>query len=179
MASLCPACARGTPRFACKALLYRGCEREIWDCPDCGAAFFHPTPAPEDIARCYPPVYFRDFLKQYWKDLYKGKALALRLSSWRRQGDLLDVGCALGTMLAGAREGTGWRVHGLEFSADACALGRRLNGVEIEPGGLSRAPGRTRASTSSTSTTSSSTSPIRSPPCAAPRRSCAPEGGSN
>jgi|SRR5579883_2157824 len=138
-ADLCPVCARGRPRFCCRALLYAGREGDIHDCPDCGAAFYRPMPSYEEIARCYPPVYFRDFLKQYWKDVYKGRALARRLAPWKASGDMLDVGCALGTMLAGAREG-GWRVKGLEFSPEAAALGSSLNGVEIVSAPLSKAP---------------------------------------
>ena len=137
---LCPVCGRGRPRFACRAILYAGCEREIHDCPECGAAYYRPMPSYEEIARCYPPVYFRDFLKQYWKDIYKGRALVGRLASWRASGDMLDVGCALGTMLAGVRDHSSWRVKGLEFSPEAAALGAELNGVEISNSPLAKAP---------------------------------------
>ncbi|MFH1725727.1 MAG: class I SAM-dependent methyltransferase [Elusimicrobiota bacterium] len=121
-------------------MLYPGCEREVFSCGECGASYFWPVPSPEDIARCYPPVYFRDFLKQYWKDYYKGRLLAEGLSAWKSRGVFVDVGCALGTMLAGVRDHSGWKVLGLEFARAAAETGKRLNGVEIAQGGLSDAP---------------------------------------
>ena len=121
-------------------MLYAGCERDIHECARCGAAYYFPVPAVEDVARCYPPAYYGGFFRQYWKDYYKGRALALRLSSWRESGDFLDVGCALGTMLAGLRDHSRWGVRGLEFSDAAADLGRRLNRVEIVSVPLSAAP---------------------------------------
>lgn len=138
----CPACGGGPPLPLCRALLYAGREREICRCRDCGSAYYFPVPEPEEIARCYQPGYFRGFFKQYWKDYYKGRALASRLSGWRREGELLDVGCALGTLLAGVRDHSGWRVQGLEFSADAALMGERLNDVSIAASSLSTAPFR-------------------------------------
>jgi SAM-dependent methyltransferase len=136
----CPVCLDGEPRFACRAVLYAGCERDVYDCARCGAAYYFPMPSGEDIGRCYPPVYFEGFFKQYWKDYYKGRAFAERLTAWREEGDFLDVGCALGTMLAGVRDHSRWRVRGIEFSPAAADLGSRLNGLEIKPVPLARAP---------------------------------------
>lgn len=136
----CPLCLEGVPSFACKAELFPGRGWDVRSCPSCGGAFYHPIPGPEDVARCYPPVYYTDFFKQYWKDFYKGRALALELSAWKRSGDFLDVGCALGTLLAGLRGHGGWSVRGLEFSEGAAALGRTLNGIEIVCAGLAQAP---------------------------------------
>lgn len=133
--SACPICRGGPTRLACKALLCADCEGEIHECPACGAAFYSPAPSPEEIARCYPPQYFEGFFKQYWQDYYKGRALRLRGS-----GALLDVGCALGTLLAGARDYSGWNVSGLELSNEAAALGRELNNVEIVSASLAQAP---------------------------------------
>ncbi len=138
--SLCPLCLRGRPEFVCKAVLYADVEREICGCRDCGAAYFFPVPRLEEIARCYPTAYFRGFFRQYWKDYYKGRALALQLSGWRPRGRLLDVGCALGTMLAGARDHSGWSVQGLEFSAAAAGMGSALNKLDIVSSSVAGAP---------------------------------------
>ena len=136
----CPVCLKGEPVFAVRAVLYAGCERDIHDCRACGAAFYYPVPSGEDIGRCYPPVYFEGFFKQYWKDVYKGRALAERLTAWRPEGDFLDVGCALGTMAAGVRDHSKWRARGIEFSAAAADLGSRLNNLEIKPVPITGAP---------------------------------------
>ncbi|MFI5346333.1 MAG: class I SAM-dependent methyltransferase [Elusimicrobiota bacterium] len=97
-------------------------------------------PSGADIGRCYPPVYFEGFFKQYWKDVYKGRALAERLTAWRAEGDFLDVGCALGTMAAGVRDHSKWRARGIEFSSAAADLGSRLNHLEIKPVPITAAP---------------------------------------
>lgn len=136
----CPVCLQGTPAPVCAAVLYSGCEKSISLCPDCGAAFYFPIPSGTEIARCYPPAYFGGFFKQYWKDYYKGRAYAERLSAWREKGDLLDVGCALGTMLAGVRDHSHWRVRGIEFSPEAAALGNSLNSLQIQSVPLTAAP---------------------------------------
>ena len=138
--NVCPVCRAGAPAFACKALLYAGCERDVSECASCGAAFYWPVPSFEDIGRCYPPAYYGGFFKQYWKDFYKGRALAERLTPWRTRGDFLDVGCALGTMLAGLREHSSWTARGMEFSKEAAELGRALNKAEIANAPLSAAP---------------------------------------
>ena len=140
MEDLCPVCLEGSPAFACKAVLYPGCEKTIFSCPSCKASFYQPVPGTEEVARCYPPVYHTDFFKQYWKDYYKGRALALDLASWKRSGDFLDVGCALGTLAAGLRDHGGWSARGLEFSPSAAALGRELNKIDIVRAGLAQAP---------------------------------------
>jgi len=137
---ICPICKKAPTRFACKALLTADCERDIHDCPCCGAAFYQPLPAASQIERCYPRRYFSGFFKQYWQDYYKGRALALTLSAFRRSGALLDVGCALGTLLAGMRDHSAWTVSGLELSAEAAAMGRELNGVDIACAALAQAP---------------------------------------
>ena len=136
----CPVCLAPGTVFALKALLHPGCEREIRECPACGAAFYQPMPGPEEISRCYPRAYFRGFFRQYWQDHYKGRSLASRLSAFRPKGRLLDVGCALGTLLAGVRDHSSWTVAGLELSDAAASMGRQLNGVEIFRSGLAGAP---------------------------------------
>jgi len=79
----CPVCLGGPTSFACKALLYAGAERDVHECAACGAAFYSPIPSLADIGRCYPPAYYGGFFKQYWKDFYKGRAIAERLTAWR------------------------------------------------------------------------------------------------
>jgi len=136
----CPVCLGGPTSFACKALLYAGAERDVHECAACGAAFYSPIPSLADIGRCYPPAYYGGFFKQYWKDFYKGRAIAERLTAWREKGDFLDVGCALGTMAAGVREHSGWTARGLEFTHEAGELGRALNKIEIVSAPIAAAP---------------------------------------
>ena len=121
----CPVCLHGAARPVRSA--------EAYECPDCGATFClsAPSAAPVDLAAAF---------RGYWDDYHKGRALAPRLGGWRTSGDFLDVGCALGTVPAGLRDHSGWRVRGLEASAQAAELGRALNGVDIAGAPLSQAP---------------------------------------
>ncbi|TBR19328.1 class I SAM-dependent methyltransferase [bacterium] len=136
----CLLCVDGTTHPFCKAVLYPGAVRDIVRCENCGGAYYDPVPPLEEVARCYPHAYFRDFFKQYWKDYYKGRLLAEDLQDWRPEGTVLDVGCALGTMLAGVRDHSKRKVLGLEYSPAAAKAGKEVNKVDIAPGGLSQAP---------------------------------------
>ena len=136
----CLLCVDGTAAPFCKAVLYPGAVRQIVRCDACGGSYYEPVPPPEEVARCYPHAYFTDFFKQYWKDYYKGRLLAEDLVGWRPEGTVLDVGCALGTMLAGLRDHSTRKVLGLEYSEAAAKAGNEVNKVDIAPGGLGQAP---------------------------------------
>jgi SAM-dependent methyltransferase len=133
-------CRSSELAFSCKAVLYPGAERDLFECSRCRSCLFWPIPSPEDIARCYPHAYFQDFLKHYWKDYYKGRALIRSIQRWRPSGVFLDAGCALGTLLAGVRDFSSWKVLGLEYSPIAAEAGRALNKMEIACAGLCQAP---------------------------------------
>lgn len=137
---VCLVCNEGLVSPLCEAILYPGKLATLQRCEACLSTYFWPVPSPDDIARCYPHAYFRDFFNQYWKDFYKGRLMGQYLKEWRSAGRFLDVGCALGTFLAGVREGSGWEVKGLEYMPDAARVGRELHGIEIASGGLSSAP---------------------------------------
>lgn len=121
----CPICLHGAARPVRSA--------EAYECPDCGASFRLPAPppAPVDLAAAF---------QNYWSDYHKGRALALCLGGWRTSGDFLGAGCGLGTVLAGLRDHSSWRVRGLEASARAAELGRALNRADIAGAPLSEAP---------------------------------------
>jgi SAM-dependent methyltransferase len=137
---MCSVCHDPETVTICRARLSPGVERDIVYCAHCESAGYDPVPTPDEIARCYPHSYFDDFFRQYWKDYYKGRFLGERLARWKKNGAFLDVGCALGTLLAGVRDFSGWRVNGLEYMPFASEAGRELNGVEIATGGLLQAP---------------------------------------
>lgn len=136
----CLLCREGEPRPSCRALLYPGAERQLVLCPACDSSYYDPVPPLEEVARCYPHAYFTDFFRQYWMDYYKGRLLAQDLGEWRPEGTVLDVGCALGTMLAGLRDHCRRSVRGLEYSPAAARAGADFNKLEIVAGGLLDAP---------------------------------------
>ena len=121
----------GEAEFLCKAALYPGAERDIARCGACGAAFYSPLPDDGELSNCYQTAYYGGFLEKYWKDYRKGLRLGAELKRIKPAGRYLDVGCALGTMLAGVRDASGWEVSGTEFSAETARTGLEINGVEI------------------------------------------------
>ena len=126
----CPLCG-GETGFLCRAALYPGAERDIARCRVCQAAFYSPVPGDAELANCYHKAYYEGFLKKYWKDYYKGLRLGAQLKKIKPRGRYLDVGCALGTMLAGVRDASGWQVAGTEFSGETARAGLEINGVKI------------------------------------------------
>jgi len=139
-ANACPVCFSSAMRYVCPARLDSDYVRDVYECPDCGAAFYHPTPSADDVARCDAPAWVGTFFMRYWQDYYQGRSLARRLSHWRTSGDFLGTSCALGTMLAGLRDHSNWRARGLESSTTIAELGRGLNGVDITSGSLPETP---------------------------------------
>jgi SAM-dependent methyltransferase len=136
----CPLCDAPVIKFDFSALLHSNRAWDVFHCRVCDSSFYWPVPPPAEIARCYPHSYFNDFFKQYWKDYYKGRFLAAGIGRWRAKGHFLDVGCALGTVLAGFRDASGWEVSGLEYMPYASKAGQELNNVTIHTGGILNAP---------------------------------------
>ena len=79
-----------------------------------------------------------------WNDIYSGEEsdfmppdpLVLELASQLPPGDVLDVGCGAGGLLA-ALAARGWRVHGVDVAPRAIAAARKVlarRGVEADLG---------------------------------------------
>ncbi len=102
-------------------------------CVGCGLVYQNPRPAPDTWAEHYPPSYaphhaggrpslarrlgWRHGLELYRRCRFVGRHLA--------GGELLDVGCATGTFLAGVQSFGTWRVWGIEPGLAAARAARR------------------------------------------------------
>ena len=112
-------------------------------CASCGMRFLRVQPAPESLAELYSAEYFeRDFRcgrsadaassEEAFREENRGLVDAFeRLGPGRT---LLEVGCANGWLLKHAAE-RGWKVRGVELSADAVARVRAL-GLDVHHGDL-------------------------------------------
>ncbi|MEK7765386.1 MAG: methyltransferase domain-containing protein, partial [bacterium] len=136
----CPVCG-GQAGPACRALLSNQDEREIATCSGCGTSFYWPVPDAASVARAYPTEYVDGFVARYWPEYWKGRRYAAGLARFRPEGDYLDVGCGVGTMLAGIRDFSRWRPRGLEMSPLAVETGRTLHGADMAPGDVFTAGG--------------------------------------
>jgi len=116
------------------------------ECRTCGMRFLRVQPTEEGLARLYSADYFRtDFrcgrsdADYFREDAFRTENHDL-LDAFERlapRGALLEVGCAGGWLLKHARE-RGWRVAGVELSADAVAHARSL-GLDVFQGALEAA----------------------------------------
>lgn len=116
----CPLCKGLEARFYSQRWRNR-----IVVCRGCGLFYVNPVPAAEELARRVAGAedYTNDQLQK--RDYFRLRAVRLfeRVERLIRPGDLLDVGCSIGTELLVARE-RGWRGVGVELSRSALAHAR-------------------------------------------------------
>ena len=123
----------------------------LHSCTSCHCLFLHPMPGDEEIASFYPTHYWwsssdshRNGALKKLESIYRKLALRdhvafIRRSVENRSGlDLLDVGCGSGTLL-GLLKHRGFRVMGIDVSADAARVAENENGVSVVVGSLDQA----------------------------------------
>jgi SAM-dependent methyltransferase len=145
----CPSCGGRAFRDLPFAYEYRGATFPGGQCERCGLRGLTVQPAPTEFAAMYARGYFEggdvrcghvgDYFAERPALLADGARLAEWFESLRggRTGRLLEIGCAAGATLEAA-QGRGWRVEGVEYSADAAAEAR-AHGVPVHVGGLADA----------------------------------------
>jgi SAM-dependent methyltransferase len=112
-------------------------------CSSCGAGWTLPRVPDEQLATYYPQSYgylVESALQRRIQKVFFARAV--KHPPWRvladgRPGALLDVGCGRGDLGAALRE-QGWRVAGIDPSADAVAVAR-ARGIDAQTGTLSTA----------------------------------------
>jgi len=147
----CPVCLNPatTPAITGTDLLFETTSRTFTldSCPACRCLFLNPMPGNDEIAGFYPTQYWwntagRGTLKTL-ESIYRRIALRDHVSfitkAANRTGvDLLDVGCGSGTLL-GLLKQRGFRVMGVDFSAEAARVAEVENGVQVVVGSLGEA----------------------------------------
>ncbi|MBF0618902.1 MAG: class I SAM-dependent methyltransferase [Candidatus Omnitrophica bacterium] len=103
-------------------------------CQECGLLFSSPRPDGNALEDEYQAV--ED--QSYVDDQTEGRSRAFEhnldnLSRFKKNGDLLDVGCAIGIFLFRARA-RGWNVQGIEPSGWGVKRGRELFQLPLEQG---------------------------------------------
>ena len=128
------------PRYFFKGIRVVKCAR-------CGLVFGHPD-REVDARDLYDSRYFEERKEYFFSTLESGKAPAATggpaksfqeglelLGAHRKQGRLLDVGCAVGSFLSLA-QADGWEVHGVDVSEYATSCARNRLGAAIHTGDL-------------------------------------------
>ncbi len=121
------------------SIIIEDCESryKVLKCLRCGLVYADPIPTRELIKKAYSAAYYTPWLKiQRKKRIKMWRARLKTLNNFsRRQGNLLDVGCAEGLFLELARE-DGWQVTGTEISSFAVKYGRGRLDLNILRGEL-------------------------------------------
>ena len=111
-------------------------------CNGCTAAYPNPYPAAADVSEYYatavePNEFELEYyieVSQHERDHWAG--FARRLDALKSNpGKLLEIGCAAGWLLAGARE-AGWETYGLEASPKFANYARDKLGLTVQTGTL-------------------------------------------
>jgi 2-polyprenyl-3-methyl-5-hydroxy-6-metoxy-1,4-benzoquinol methylase len=144
----------------------RADDYTYWRCRGCGLVALDPLPSAPEIEAFYPPAYYgwldgparnldkrinRLAIRFYYGVESRGRSRMLRrvfsalsgrilsglMTPWGGNR-LLDIGCATGTVLDTYRR-LGWRVAGIDQSAEAVALAR-ARGLPVHCGDVFSAP---------------------------------------
>lgn len=119
----------------------------LYSCEACRCLFLHPMPDSREIERFYPADYWWNARRsgglKKLESVYRKLALRdhiafITKAAGNRGVDVLDVGCGSGTLL-GLLKHRGFGVTGLDFSAEAAAIAKAENGVDVAVGTLEEA----------------------------------------
>ena len=107
-------------------------------CVACGFRQIRPRLTVPEIKRLYPsdyfdavsPVGYADYAREYQRRRREAYFLRRWLGRLGPHGRLLEVGCALGFLLAGLKP-SGWRVEGVDASAFAAYYARTRYDIDV------------------------------------------------
>ncbi len=110
---------------------------DLHRCGDCGLVQQHPRYSPARLAKLYDAGYyvFKEADCHRWARAVQQYLVHLLPLESRMPKRILDIGCAHGHLCALARS-RGWRVHGLDISADAVSHAAVNFGLDVRAGTL-------------------------------------------
>jgi SAM-dependent methyltransferase len=145
----CPVCMNPatSPAFTGTDFLFESTSKTfaLDFCSSCRCLFLNPMPDNGEIAGFYPPNYWwtasRPGGLKKLESVYRRIALRDHIAfitksvKGRPDLELLDVGCGSGTLLALLKR-RGFRVSGVDFSAEASTIAKSENDVDVAVGSL-------------------------------------------
>ena len=138
MSEPCDICgASGMRRFLEVSLVAKQ-SACVHQCTACGFRQIRPRLSVAKIKALYPsdyfdsvsPVGYADYAREFQRRQRDAYFLTRWLGRLGPRGRLLEVGCALGFLLAGLKR-SGWRVEGVDASAFAAYYARTRYGVDV------------------------------------------------
>jgi SAM-dependent methyltransferase len=141
----CPVCGspQMQPVFSVKDFTVSRKEFPIMECEHCSLRFTQDIPDMEDIGAYYKSddyISHTNTSKGFVNSLYqkvrlrtiKQKVALIKKYTGLSTGNILDVGCGIGTFLHAMKQAH-WHITGLEPDADARRLSKELYGLETRP----------------------------------------------
>ncbi|MFH1786624.1 MAG: class I SAM-dependent methyltransferase [archaeon] len=127
-----------------EVLIDRG-DYKFVKCKDCDLIYTFPQPSSKTLDKLYCKGYFRraaavgksfrDYTVGVDEYLKVFRRRAKIISKYKKTGDILDVGCAIGCFLEVMKD-RGWHVSGVDLSKDAVDYCKQRFGVEAFNGPL-------------------------------------------
>lgn len=122
-------------------LLYSQDPWKVYQCADCKLGVLDPRPDDAELSRLYQQEYFQDQYKQELridspemkKRLNQEKQRLRFFRSFKKKGELLDIGCGRGYFLLACHE-KGYQVEGVDLSADVAAYVHRELKIHVHVG---------------------------------------------
>lgn len=117
-------------------------------CNTCGLIYQNPRPPLSEIQAHYPPEYepYIDHVENAQTNWFLRKAIEYGIAKrcrfvtrHKREGALLDVGCATGTFLRGMQTCGAWELYGVEINETAAEMARKRYDFDVFTGTLEQA----------------------------------------
>lgn len=100
-------------------------------CKKCGLIYLNPRPSKKEIGKYYASTYWSKN-----KNPEKSHGYVYRLIDESvKKGEILDVGAGTGVLLSGFKR-RGWKIDGVELSADAISFAKSKFGIKLRKGDL-------------------------------------------
>lgn len=143
-AAHCPLCQSPRLSDAFEVQYWREHTLTYNDCAACGAVFANPMPSDavitqgnEALVRRYQQhrsleQEFREARQAY----LRGRMLARSLTSWKKHGRVLELGCYHGFFSYGIKNHSHWEVEGLEISSELSRFVQEVLGMTCHCGTL-------------------------------------------
>jgi SAM-dependent methyltransferase len=138
----CPVCGqRGSTDWLTASDYFHGRPEEytLVRCANCSVVWLKDPPQPSEMHRHYTDAYHRLISASGDHAPHRWKARKAALTPYAQSGALLDLGCSSGAFLS-YMCGDGWKLYGIEMSAENAELARQRSGAEIFVGDILDAP---------------------------------------
>lgn len=131
----CPICERDEAE-----LLFNKDSLSVVACKRCRLRYVNPRISRQTLEEDYIETYYPpDKVDRIHKDSMEWLQMAERLAELEKRhpskGQLLDVGCGIGTFLHLARE-QGWESHGIDPSKSGTTFAREMHKLDVQCGDL-------------------------------------------